>query len=741
MESGKSLSPSAQRALLSSKLSAEFIQPYDLVMVFKNPFELKNYSAEFLDVELSKEEASKAFERCFRVSLESEEYSEINEKLNQVLNSSPTKKKIAQLQLETILVTLQHRLQMDVVAHVSRDLDEVFMKLRTSEENFQVQADLIDYELQLKEDPEDILPFQEVAPYAPFEKKIEKPVFSYLELSQDVPYKRYDQYGHEKEKGTLFRNIDRIRLMKSMLSSVFDVGELYFQGILLSMFPLHQNKPKVELKSTWGNFYSLFKNQNIQEVRLYFGEKISMYFAWLNFYVKWLYIPSVIGFLLGIIIYATNDLNDSSGDMSAGEVCTFLFAVFISVNSTLLDQLWLRNQNTLAWKWGFYSEEYEEQRPHFKGVYQKDPITGKMKKVVSDLRKVRVRRILGYGIIVVFVWVVIACVVALFLYRASLSGDWGIRIVGILTALQIKVLNFIYRYVARKMTDWENFETDSEYNNSLTIKLFCFQFVNSYSSLFYIAFFKGNNEGCTYDDCMYELAMQLGTIFITNVFLNAIEIGTPFVFWKLRMRKENKRMHELGITQAMTVEERENKLDVYDTPLDDYMEVVITYGYIVLFGVAFPFSPLFGLVLGVIELKVDAWKLCSIYKRPFPLRAKSIGVWNYIIQALSYIGCGTTIAIILFTTDVFDFSSTGKRWVCFLVLEHLLFAAKLLISAAIPDCPSKVTQGLNWSKRIANEKVYGRLSDVDKERSMRQLEFVPLEERHLTSMSEVINEQ
>ena len=33
--------------------------------------------------------------------------------------------------------------------------------------------------------------------------------------------------------------------------------------------------------------------------------------------------------------------------------------------------------------------------------------------------------------------------------------------------------------------------TDSEYEDSLTFKMFIFQFINYYATLFYIAFFKG----------------------------------------------------------------------------------------------------------------------------------------------------------------------------------------------------------------------------------------------------------
>ena len=44
--------------------------------------------------------------------------------------------------------------------------------------------------------------------------------------------------------------------------------------------------------------------------------------------------------------------------------------------------------------------------------------------------------------------------------------------------------------VAVLLTNWENHRTESAYENSLIVKSFCFQFVNSYISFFYIAFFR-----------------------------------------------------------------------------------------------------------------------------------------------------------------------------------------------------------------------------------------------------------
>ena len=42
----------------------------------------------------------------------------------------------------------------------------------------------------------------------------------------------------------------------------------------------------------------------------------------------------------------------------------------------------------------------------------------------------------------------------------------------------------------------ENHQTQTDYDNALILKQFAFQFVNSYTSLYYIAFFRGVSINC-----------------------------------------------------------------------------------------------------------------------------------------------------------------------------------------------------------------------------------------------------
>jgi anoctamin-1 len=49
--------------------------------------------------------------------------------------------------------------------------------------------------------------------------------------------------------------------------------------------------------------------------------------------------------------------------------------------------------------------------------------------------------------------------------------------------------------VAEYLTEFELLRTQTEFDDSLTLKIYLLQFVNYYASIFYIAFFKGKFVG------------------------------------------------------------------------------------------------------------------------------------------------------------------------------------------------------------------------------------------------------
>ena len=63
--------------------------------------------------------------------------------------------------------------------------------------------------------------------------------------------------------------------------------------------------------------------------------------------------------------------------------------------------------------------------------------------------------------------------------------------------------------------------------------------------------------------------------------------------------------------------------------------LVIQYGFITIFVSAFPLGPLFALLNNLIEIRVDAYKMVTIFRRPLGERVEDIGVWHEILLGVA----------------------------------------------------------------------------------------------------------
>jgi hypothetical protein len=137
-------------------------------------------------------------------------------------------------------------------------------------------------------------------------------------------------------------------------------------------------------------------------------------------------------------------------------------------------------------------------RPEFEGEPGVSPVTGAATRYFPK-PAFFFRLFVSTNIISVLVIIVIAVIAGIFTLRIVLSSVQSLVIEGVQTAsiitalinaIQIQLLNALYNAVAIRLTDYENHRTNTEYEDSLIAKTFIFQFVNSFSSLFYIAFVK-----------------------------------------------------------------------------------------------------------------------------------------------------------------------------------------------------------------------------------------------------------
>ncbi|CAF4125687.1 unnamed protein product, partial [Rotaria magnacalcarata] len=104
---------------------------------------------------------------------------------------------------------------------------------------------------------------------------------------------------------------------------------------------------------------------------------------------------------------------------------------------------------------------------------------------------------------------------------------------------------------------------------------------------------------------------------------------------------------------------------------EDYLELVIQFGYIIFLSALFPLAAFFSLLNNILEIRADAFKLCMICQRPFSQRVKDIGHWQKIMEYM-------VIAAIVVNCIFCSIRGVFRR-----MLPNLPFAAEIFLLACI----------------------------------------------------------
>ncbi|XP_015268066.1 PREDICTED: anoctamin-7 [Gekko japonicus] len=84
---------------------------------------------------------------------------------------------------------------------------------------------------------------------------------------------------------------------------------------------------------------------------------------------------------------------------------------------------------------------------------------------------------------------------------------------------------------------------------------------------------------------------------------------------------------------------------------EEYLEMVLQFGFITIFVAAFPLAPLFALLNNWVEIRLDAQKFVCEYRRPVAERAQGISVWFFLLDVLAHISVIVNAFLIAFTSD------------------------------------------------------------------------------------------
>ncbi|XP_056132754.1 anoctamin-8 [Lampris incognitus] len=156
--------------------------------------------------------------------------------------------------------------------------------------------------------------------------------------------------------------------------------------------------------------------------------------------------------------------------------------------------------------------------------------------------------------------------------------------------------------------------------------------------------------------------------------------------------------------------EIESCMQTYEDTFQDYQEMFVQFGYVVLFSSAFPLAAMCALINNIIEIRSDAFKLCTGLQRPFGLRVESIGEWQTVMETMGLIAIIVNCYLIGQCGQLqrlFPWLSPEMAIISIVILEHFAILLKYIIHVAIPDVPTWVGEEmakLEYQRREAFKK-------------------------------------
>ncbi|KAH8344426.1 hypothetical protein KR084_011364 [Drosophila pseudotakahashii] len=531
--------------------------------------------------------------------------------------------------------------------------------------------------------------------------------------------------------------LDRQRFpAKNQHDMAFGIERLIAEGVYSAAYPLHDGEitetgtMRALLYKHWASVPKWYRYQPLDDIKEYFGVKIGLYFAWLGYYTYMLLLASIVGVICFLyswfslknyvpvkdICQSANTnitmcpLCDWCNFWDLKETCnyakvtylidnpsTVFFAVFMSFWATLFLELWKRYSAEITHRWDLTGFDVHEEHPRPQYLARLEHIPPTRVDYVTNIKEPTVpfwrmklpATVFSFSVVLLLIALAFVALLAVVVYRMSMLAALKVGASPMTTSSAIVlatasaafvnlcllyILNYMYNHLAEYLTELEMWRTQTQFDDSLTLKIYLLQFVNYYASIFYIAFFKGKfvghpgqynklfdyrQEECSSGGCLTELCIQLAIIMVGKQAFNTIlEVYLP-MFWRkvLAIQVGLSRLFNNTPNPDKTKDERWMRdfklLDWGARGLfPEYLEMVLQYGFVTIFVAAFPLAPFFALLNNILEMRLDAKKLLTHHKRPVSQRVRDIGVWYRILDCIGKLSVITNGFIIAFTSDM-----------------------------------------------------------------------------------------
>ncbi|OJJ88700.1 anoctamin family protein [Aspergillus glaucus CBS 516.65] len=513
-----------------------------------------------------------------------------------------------------------------------------------------------------------------------------------------------------------------------------------------SAFPLHNQPANGELLRKWSRTTTLTA-EDLDAIRALFGEKVAFYFAFIHCYSCFLVFPAAWGVFCWYYF----------GPYS------ITFAVVNCLWCIVFVEFWKIRELDLSMRWNVKDVgTLKVNRKQY--VWDKevtDPITGQVNKVFSS-RKQFLRQLLlipfaSSAAVALGSLIVITFAMEVFIsdvYHGSLKMYLEF-LPTVLFSLTLPAITNLLTHIASQLTEYENYRTQDQYDLAQTQKTFVMNFITDFlptilTAFVYVPFgpkivpyldvlrMTGLKQGVGAEISVdtSRLQQEVISLSMTAQVVNfGEEIVLPFVKrmalqkwreYKLKRSKMNRHRSHSTMTDMLLIDpsdeqallnriRNESEADEYNVH-DDILEMCIQFGYLALFGVAWPLVPLGFLLNNWLELRGDFFKLSLECQRPPPIRADSIGPSLQGLEFLTWLGTLSTAAIVYLYRNGMQNVRFSYLLLTILIAEQTYLAAHFAVRVGLEKLWSS-TLRLQAANRFRVRKGYLEAFNATSDRS------------------------
>ncbi|CAJ1951025.1 unnamed protein product [Sphenostylis stenocarpa] len=292
-----------------------------------------------------------------------------------------------------------------------------------------------------------------------------------------------------------------------------------------------------------------------------------------------------------------------------------------------------------------------------------------------------------------------------------------------LTAVYLFAIQYITKIggnMSVKLIMKENNENTEKQADSLVYKVFGLYFMQTYIGIFYHALLHRNFK------TLRRVLIQ--RLLLSEVLENLLENLLPYLKYSYKKysvrHKKGEESEQIQFTSRVEKEYLKPSYsasigdELEDGLFDDFLELALQFGMILMFACAFPPAFVFAAVNNIMEIRTDAFKLLAILRRPVPRAAATVGAWHNIFQFLILMAICTNCALLAWLYD------EERKWkiepglAAILIMEHVLVLIKFGFSRLVPEEPAWVrasrAKRTSHAQNMCSKKLLRTISGVKK---------------------------